>query len=487
MGADDWFRSEDWSEEAQQHFEAKLARAHRASRPQYLRIKGLALLEANDEQRRKAGATLLKRVLADYADDKVEAAGAHVALARYHEETGEPGRSAAHYRETLRLQEGTNVSFGAELLLAEFIVRHEFEDCSSEAHELLDAVLAAGPIFRVEQFRYAVARMRLAQRRGEADEAAAFAHGARHLFADNQPVSSYHPTIGLIRADNATLAELEDVASRGNPEAVSERVERYRGPDETVRWEWALTSRLRGVPKGSRLEAQDDFDAKAEPLIQELRGAGFEVYDLQDWTRRRLPDAASVKAVAPILLHWFDKTDSPELKTTIAVALTDRRFRKLAPRPLIEEFRRLRSPELNGDEWPSEEVGRQRRLKDRVANALATLARDEHFDDVVDLIRDPGHGRYRAYLFWTLPYMKSDSALDVALEMLDDDEMHLPALRALADLRSEQALPVLEAIARQPRPRGRNDADERERTRIDIAQGGLEKLRKARANGKSRP
>jgi sulfite reductase beta subunit-like hemoprotein len=105
----------------------------------------------------------------------------------------------------------------------------------------------------------------------------------------------------------------------------------------------------------------------------------------------------------------------------------------------------------------------------------------------VDLIRDPGHGRYRAYLFWTLPYMKSDSAVDVALEMLDDDEMHLPALRALADLRSERALPVLEAIVRHPRPRGRNDADERERTRIDIAQGGLEKLRKARAKGKSRP
>jgi hypothetical protein len=487
MGADDWFRSDDWSEEDQEHFEAKLARARRASRPQYLRIKGLALLHATDDERRQAGVTLLERVLDDYADDEVAAAGAHVALARYHEEADEPRRSAAHYHETLRLQEGTSVSFGAELLLAELIVRHRFEDSYSEADELLDAVLATGSIFRVEQFRYAVARMRLARRRDRDDEAAAFALGALYLFANNQPASSYHPDVGLIRADDATLGELQDTATRGTPEAASERVEGYRGADGRVRWEWALTSRLRGVPEGSRLEAQDDFDAQAAPLIQELRDAGIEVYDLCDWSRRPLPDAASVKAVAPILLRWLDKADSAELKVTIAVALTDRRFRKLATAPLIEHFQRLRSPELNGHEWPSESIGRQRWLKDRLANALARLARDEHFDDVMELIYDPRHGRYRAYLFWALPYMKSDVAVDVALEMLGDDEMHVPALRALADMRSQRGLPVLEAIAREARPRGRNDDDELARTRIDIARRGMKKMQKAQANGTSRP
>lgn len=92
-------------------------------------------------------------------------------------------------------------------------------------------------------------------------------------------------------------------------------------------------------------------------------------------------------------------------------------------------------------------------LKDRLANALATLARDEHFDEIAELIRDPAYGEYRAYLFRALPYMKRPEAVDLALEMLNDDEMHLSALRALADLRSERARPVLEAIAAEKKAR----------------------------------
>lgn len=71
-----------------------------------------------------------------------------------------------HYRHTLRAQEGTNVFHGAELRLAELIIREDVSDRYEEAEALLDRVLEAGSIFRSEQFRYAVARSRLASRRG---------------------------------------------------------------------------------------------------------------------------------------------------------------------------------------------------------------------------------------------------------------------------------------------------------------------------------
>ena len=483
MSSDDWFRLDEWDEASRGHFEDKLQRAHRASRPQYLHIKGLALINSTDDARREAGAELEQRVIDHYSDDEMQAAGAHVALARYREETGEPARSAEHYRESMRLLEG---SFGAELLLAELIIRHGYTESLEEADGLLDTVLESGPIFAVEQFRYAVARFRLARHRDLVDEAAAFALGALHLFATNRPISSYHPDVGLIRADDATLVELEEAAGQGNPEAVNDRIERFRGPDGRVRWEWALVSRLRGVEHAPRLQAQDEFDAAAASLVNELRAAGFEVYDLHEWSGQSLPDAASVRVAAPILLRALEAAVSPELKAAIASALTDRRFRKFATSALISEFRGMRSRDLNGKERPSEQVGRQRRLKDALANALATLARDEHFDEVVALIRDQEHGRYRSYLFWALPYMKDDRAVDVALEMLADDEVHMSALRALADLRSERARPVLEVAAGQPRPRGRSEADELARDRIDVAQQGLNKLTKARSNGKAR-
>ncbi len=487
VSSDDWYRSTSWSDADRELFERKLSKARRASRAQYLRLKALALLETSDAGRRATGVELLERVLSEYPEDRVEVAGAHRALARYYEERGDAERAAEHYRDTLRAQEGTNVFHGAELLLAELIVRERLTDCYPEADALLDRVLESGPIFRSEQFRYAVARARLASRRGDDDEGAAFALGALDLFEHNEPVSSYHRNIGLIRADEATLSELKALARQGKPEAVSDLIDRYRGPNGAVRWDWSLVSRLRGVPEGSRLQAQDDFHAASEPLVDELRAGGLDVYDLSDWSSRKLPSAAAVKTAVPILLRWFDRTDNLQVKTAIATALTDARARKLAAGRLIEHFRQMKAPDLNGDDRPTEVVGAQRALKDRLANALATLARDEHFDDVAELIRDPGHGGYRTYLFWALPYMNHPGAVDLALEMLDDDEMHVSALRALADLRSERGRPVLQAIAAEPKPRGRSDEDRLARVRIEIAERGLEKLDKASARGKSRP
>jgi hypothetical protein len=48
--AGDWFRSREWSPEAQADFEARLARARPYNRAQYMRIKGLALADAGEKR-----------------------------------------------------------------------------------------------------------------------------------------------------------------------------------------------------------------------------------------------------------------------------------------------------------------------------------------------------------------------------------------------------------------------------------------------------
>lgn len=61
----DWFRSTAWDEQARTEFEAKLARSAAHNRPQYLRIKAIALDGAGltDD-----ALTLLERVTDDYPD-----------------------------------------------------------------------------------------------------------------------------------------------------------------------------------------------------------------------------------------------------------------------------------------------------------------------------------------------------------------------------------------------------------------------------------
>lgn len=277
------------------------------------------------------------------------------------------------------------------------------------------------------------------------------------------------------------------LADQADPQDIHEAVGRYRGPDGEIRWEWALIRQLHDGPASPRLTEQQAFDVAAAPLVAELRAAGLEVYDLEEWAGTRLPNAAAVRAAGPILVRWLTGTDDPRLKAVIADALTDRRMRATATAPVMDEFRRLVAPELNGFDRPSDSVGRLRRLKHSLGHALATLARDAHFAELSELLRDRRHGYYRDYLLWALPYIKLDAAVDLALELLDDDELEIGALHALGDLCSERARAVLEAFAAQPRPRGRSDEAMRQQARVDVATKGLAKLDKARANGKARP
>ncbi len=67
--ADEWFRSPAWGPEDRADFEARLARARRTSRGQYLRIKGLALKDAGD---REGARSLWLRVLDDESASGVQ-------------------------------------------------------------------------------------------------------------------------------------------------------------------------------------------------------------------------------------------------------------------------------------------------------------------------------------------------------------------------------------------------------------------------------
>ncbi len=291
--------------------------------------------------------------------------------------------AAVLYRQVLALDPVEASSYGAELALAEVTAD------AAEARALLDAVVATGLSLGHERFRYALARARWAS---DPDEAAAYARGALWLATHDTPVSNRHPTVGLIRAKRKVLRELAGIAEAGEPEAFNPLVERFRARDGEVRWEWSLTSRLHEPP------GEDRFAG----LIADLRAAGLEVLDFWDWAQGDNLRAAAI----PILLEWLDRSEDGEVRRAIAVALNDRRARKRATGPLIGHFR----------------VEQNLEVRHAMAEALATLARDEHFDELAELIRDPAYGHHRYYLMAAVGYMKRREAVELAREFADDDE-----------------------------------------------------------------
>ncbi len=355
------------------------------------------------------------------------------------------------------------------------ILDAENESRYDEADELLDHARANGDaFFRADRFRYALYRARLAARRGRRDEAAAFAHGALWQVAEDEagPQLPQHPDVGRVDADQDTVDELWRYAESGDAEGYDSHIDDYRSVgDGQVQWHWSL---VEGLRPNHRIVARHHHDAEAarraaEPLLMELRAAGFPAYDLADFARQRLPS----KKAAEILVKWLQRTDDSLTRTRIAMTLTDPKARSVATQPLLDLFREL--TETNNVE------------KDRVAAALGTLARDEQFEQVAELVRDPRHGYYRMYLFWAIGYMKDPRAVDLCLDFLDDADpgMSLSALQALSSLKSERARPVLEHIAAEPTTRRRGDDAQHQRDRVRIAQKGLEKLDRVRGTAGS--
>ena len=208
----DWWSSPDWDAE---DFEARLKRARQSSRAQYLRLKGLALVSTEDEEFRAVGKELLLRVVRDYQEDRLQSPMAHFDLAQAYETEGADDLAATHYELTVRGEDelGSLVT-GADLRLAELIIRCGWSASYDEADRLLAHAEGRRLTLRSESWRFCVARARLAAALGRED-AASYATRALELLAEVGPQFSRHPTVGLIETDEATVEEMRRLARDG--------------------------------------------------------------------------------------------------------------------------------------------------------------------------------------------------------------------------------------------------------------------------------
>lgn len=528
MADDDWYRGDAWGRKDRERFEAKLARARPENRPEYLRIKGLSLTESTRKSRQDAGVELLERLLRDHPDAwPPERAGAHSHLARLHLRRGDLARAVDELRKTNALDRGTNVDHGGRLRLGALLAEHpEFAEHAHEAAELLE-LEESSLLFGSDQFDWAVAQARLASRAGAHDRAAALARGAQWLAAHDEPAAPRHPLVGLIGTpDRAVQRELHVLASAGDAEAASPRVDEFRRPDGTVEWHWALTTAIVADDVAAVAppvaddeparperwiddEAADDavFEEERRAVLAELRAVGFhDAFELIEWTNRKFGSAAEVKLAAPILVRWLRDGRSYQTRIAAAYGLKDTRARKLAADQVVASYAALRDPNPGVIPPPDFETARIRRERDALGDVLASVARDGQFDALAKLVREDARSRidHDPWVWMALSYVKDPRVVDLALEHVGETgaEDHA-VLRALGNLRTERAEPVLQAIAARPKPRtvpiSRFDltedpehdaplwAQEHERFRVIIAEDGLAKLAKARAAGKARP
>jgi HEAT repeat protein len=103
---------------------------------------------------------------------------------------------------------------------------------------------------------------------------------------------------------------------------------------------------------------------------------------------------------------------------------------------------------------PSEEEG----LGWAVASALETVADDSVFDEIAALATDRRYGKSRRMLALSLGNMTDPRAVDVLLDLLNDEEVAAHAVMGLGKLKAKKAAPKIEPFLEHPRPWVRREA-----------------------------
>jgi hypothetical protein len=177
-------------------------------------------------------------------------------------------------------------------------------------------------------------------------------------------------------------------------------------------------------------------EAEEAMLRADLEAAGIPARDF-GFFARDIPEAGiyaprfDYEAAAPILIRWLPRAQTPLVKERIVRSLTgEKSATPGALGPLIREF------QAAGNE---EEIG----LKWAIGNALATLADASIAEELMELARDRRHGKAREMLMDALARTKDKRALDLLVELVDDDQLAGHAISALRGLGPKSSLPYL--------------------------------------------
>lgn len=188
------------------------------------------------------------------------------------------------------------------------------------------------------------------------------------------------------------------------------------------------------------------LEKEDQRIAAELRAVGIKVDGVYDLVNSR----RSYKEAIPVLVELLPTVQDTRIKEGVVRALAVKEaVGEDVARAMIREF------EAIDPSGPPVEQG----LKWAIANTLSVVARDPVFEEVAALARDQRHGKAREMLAEALARMKDPRAVEVLVELLDDDEVVGHAVVALGKLKARAARPAIERFLDNPKAWIRKEAE----------------------------
>lgn len=205
MSSDDWYRRTTWTDDDRADFNARLRRARKHNRPQYLRIQAVHLADAGNHT---AALELLDRFL-EIDDGSIDLAQAQLQRAESLLATGNEDAAINAFRASLAAErQRPNVQTQAWLLFPWFIVETQHTELYSEADSVLSEFSATRtPSFPVSDYRLQSIKALLLAHDGNAQQAKLHAQQAMAASYAKHSGYRYHPNLGLVQDTNTAVHE----------------------------------------------------------------------------------------------------------------------------------------------------------------------------------------------------------------------------------------------------------------------------------------
>jgi len=204
----DWYRRKTWTKIDEEEFFAKLGRARKDGRAQYLKIQAIELVDSKDQKLLKVAEMLLNKMLTEYPDDNFNKGSALHTLGNIYKEREENTVAIDYYKKALDFEiVYPNVKTQAYLNYSELIIK---TNETSKFGEVEDILIERQPklLFPLEKYIVNSILSIINKHNGKTERAFFYAELAEQNANTETSDLRYHKKLGLVNKRKTWLDKL---------------------------------------------------------------------------------------------------------------------------------------------------------------------------------------------------------------------------------------------------------------------------------------
>lgn len=194
----DWYRRKTWTKIDEEEFFAKLGRARKDGRAQYLKIQAIELVYTNDKKLLVVAETLLNKMLTEYPDDNFNRGTALHILGNIYRQLDDNGIALEYYKQALDFEQiYPNVITNAYLDYSEVIVKIGNIEKFNEVENIL-LKRYSGLLFPIAKYKVNSILSIINKHNNKLDKAKHYAEIAEQNANAETSGIRYHKTLGVV-------------------------------------------------------------------------------------------------------------------------------------------------------------------------------------------------------------------------------------------------------------------------------------------------